>query len=271
MNGVASFESRPEGLVPLASHPSLAAAQAALPEGVYTTFRTYGGNGVVRLGQHLRRLEDSAALKGTPGSLDAAAVRRALAEALRRTRHDESRVRLSFAPPRLFVAVEPFTPLGPALYEQGVACVTLDLQRDNPHAKDTRFVATARAAYARLPPGVEEGLLLAQDGTLLEGLSSNFFAVADGVLRTEQARVLEGVTRALAIEAAAQVLPIVREGVTRRALPRVEEAFLTSVSREVLPVVRIDAQPIGGGSVGPATRAIMQSFAALVTREREPL
>src|SRR5262249_23484336 len=56
----------------------------------------------------------------------------------------------------------------------------LPLRRDNPHAKDTRFIATAGEAYARLPAGVHEGLLLSEDGDILEGLSSNFFGVAGG-------------------------------------------------------------------------------------------
>ena len=180
-------------------------------------------------------------------------------------------MRLTFAPPRLFVAIEPFTPLDPGLYEQGVACVTLDMRRENPRAKDTRFIATSRAAYARLPPGIEEGLLVAEDGTLLEGLSSNFFALVKGALRTEQARVLEGVTRSLALEAAAPIVAIERVGVRRDELPLVEEAFITSVSRELLPVVRIDERPVGSQRVGPVTRRLLQAFAALVAREREVL
>lgn len=271
MGGVASFESGPQGLVPLGRHESLAASSATLPRGAYTTFRSYGGNGVVRLARHLRRLEESAALEGTPGRIDAAAARSSIGRALRETGHTESRVRLTFAPPRLFVAVEPFTPLEPALYEQGVACVTLDMHRDNPQAKDTQFIATARAAYARLPPGVEEGLLVADDGTLLEGLSSNFFAVVNGALRTEQARVLEGVTRSLVLEAAAPIVAIERLGVRKGELPLVEEAFITSVSRGLLPVVRIDERPVGAGRVGPVTGRLLQAFAALVAREREEL
>ena len=53
----------------------------------------------------------------------------------------------------------------------------------------------------------------------------------------------------------------------RDELPRVDEAFITSVSREVLPVVRIDGRPVGDGGVGPRTRAIMDGLAALVRRE----
>jgi branched-subunit amino acid aminotransferase/4-amino-4-deoxychorismate lyase len=198
-------------------------------------------------------------------------ARRAISAALDATRHAESRVRLTFAPPRLFVAVEAFSPLPARLYAEGVACVTLHLQRDNPHSKDTRFIATARDAYARLPEGVEEGLLVADDGALLEGLSSNFFAIRDGLLRTEEARALSGVTRSLALEVAEPLLPVRRAAILIDELPLVAEAFVTSVSREVLPVVRIDARPVADGRVGPRTRAIMQAFAALVARERESL
>jgi branched-chain amino acid aminotransferase len=226
---------------------------------------------VVRFDAHLRRLEESLALQGLKAAIDGDLARRSVAAALDATRHAESRVRLTFAPPRLFVAIEPFSPLSPRLYEDGVACVTVDVHRDNPHAKDTRFIATAQDAYARLPAGVEEGLLVAEDGALLEGLSSNFFAIRDGVLRTEEERALAGVTRSLAIEVADSQLPLRRVAVSRDELPLVDEAFLTSVSREVLPVVRIDDRPLGDGCVGVRTRAIMRAFAALVARERESL
>ena len=268
---VSSFEAGPAGLTPLGRQPSLAAASEALPTGAYTTLRTYGGRGVVRLGAHLRRLEESAALQGRPGSLDAAAARRAISLALDATRHAESRLRLTFAPPRLFVAVEAFSPPPARLYAEGAACVTLALRRDNPHAKDTRFIATARAAYARLPADVEEGLLVADDGSVLEGLSSNFFAIRGGELRTEQERVLPGVTRSLVLEVAEPLIAVRRVAVKRDELPLVQEAFITSVSREVLPVVRIDGRAVGTGRVGPRTRAIVDGFAALVAREREEL
>jgi branched-chain amino acid aminotransferase len=268
---VASFEAGPHGLESLGRHESLAAASSGLPAGAYTTLRTYGGRGVVRLEAHRRRLEETAALQGQPGALDGDSLRRALAASLDATGHPESRVRLTFAPPRLFVAVEPFAPLPARLYEEGASCVTVDVHRDNPHAKDTRFIATALAAYSRLPQGVEEGLIVADDGAVLEGLSSNFFAIRDGLLRTEEDRALAGVTRSLAIEVAEGVLPVRRVAVRRDELLLVDEAFITSVSRELLPVVRIDDRSVRDGRVGPRTRSIMRAFATLVAREREEL
>ena len=268
---VLTFEAGEAGLLPLGRHESLAAASAALPAGAYTSLRTYGGRGVVRLDAHFRRLEESTALQGRPGAVDAATARRAIAGALDATRHEESRLRLTFAPPRLFVAVEPFTPLPARLYAEGVACVTLAIRRDNPHSKDTRFIATAQQAYARLPEGIEEGLLVADDGALLEGLSSNFFAISGGELRTEQERVLAGVTRSLVLEVAERLLPVRRAAVLESELSLVDEAFVTSVSREVLPVVRVDGRALGDGRVGPKTRVILEAFEALVEQERERL
>ena len=249
----------------------LASASAGLPAGGYTSLRTYGGNRVLRLGQHVERLEESLALQGLPVALDPARVRALLASALAATRHPESRVRLTFAPPRFFVSVEPFEPLPEALYREGVAAVTLPLKRENPHSKDTRFIATARGAQSALPEGVHEGLLVAEDGSVLEGLSSNFFAVREGVLRTEEGRVLRGVTRALVLEMAAGLLPVDRTAVRKDDLGGVAEAFITSVSREVLPVVRIDGKPLGEGSPGAKTRALIAAFSDLARREAEPV
>ncbi len=265
----ATFEWVRGALHHLNQAPDLKTASAALPDGVYTTLRTYGGRRVLRLPQHASRLEESAALKGNPGALAPATLRAAVAASLDATGHPESRLRLTFAPPRLLICVEPFSPLPRHLYEQGASCVTVPVRRENPHAKDTRFIATAQAAYGSLPPGIEEGLMLDEAGAVLEGLSSNFFALRNGRLFTEEERVLLGVTRSLVLEVAAQVLPI-----ERRAIPIDEsllECFITSVSREVLPVVRIDGRSIGDGHPGPTTREIARRFRALASAEAEPV
>ena len=278
---VTTFEATAGGVRRLGEHPTMPAATADVPDGVYTTFRTYRGNRVLRLGQHLRRLEESATLAGVAGAaLDDGAVRRALGAILGRAPEDERRFRLVYAPPRLFFLVEPFTPYPGSLYDDGVCCVTVPLRREIPHAKRTAFIAPAAAAYAALPAGVHEGLMVAEDGTVLEGLSSNFLAVAppphppgattsspDLALRTEMARVLAGVTRSLVLEVAREVLPLSDAGVHRAELPAVGECFITSASREILPVVRIDQGVIGDGRPGPITRELMRRLRALIERE----
>jgi branched-chain amino acid aminotransferase len=251
---------------------ALVDASARLPAGSYTTLRTYGGDGVVRLDQHVRRLVESLPDE-TAGraTLDPATVRRALAHALRATGYPESRARITFAPPRLFVTVEPFTPMDEELRRAGVGCVTVSGRRERPEAKDTRFLATAQAAYAALPAGVHEGLLVGDDGAILEGLSSNFFAVHEGRLRTEETRALRGVTRSMVLELARDVLPLGDGALHADQLAETRECFITSVSREVLPVIRIDVLKIGAGAPGPVTNELIRRFKAAVENEVEPL
>jgi branched-chain amino acid aminotransferase len=260
------------GFGALGAADSLAAASAQLPAGSYTTLRTYGRDRVLRLGQHVARLVETAGLLGAGApALQEADARRLLRHAIAAAGFSESRLRLTWVPPALFASVEAFAPPPEALYRQGVRCVTLPVRRENPHAKDTRFIATAQAAYGSLPAGVHEGLLLAADDALLEGLSSNFFAVIDATLRTEGERVLFGVTRSLVLEVAAGLMPVVAAAVTRSELHRASDAFITSVSRGIVPVVEIDGTPIGNGRPGAATLRLRTAFAELEAREAQPV
>jgi branched-chain amino acid aminotransferase len=216
----------------------------------------------------LRRLEESA---GTPGALEEDGVRAGLAAALRAAAYPESRVRLTWVAPRLFAALEPFVPLPPALYDTGVACVTLPVRRENPHAKDTRFLETASAAYGALPEGRHEGLMVAEDGAILEGLSSNFFAIREGILHTEEERALLGVTRSLVLEVARSVLPLATTPARLDQLGEIGESFITSASRGILPVVRVDEMDIGSGQPGSLTRDLRRRFEEQILREAEPV
>lgn len=265
---VRTFRAKRAALEDAGSYPDMAAASRALPHGAYTTIRTYAGNRVLRLAQHAERLSQS--LSGEP-PVDTGRLRSAVAAALSATQYPDSRLRLTFAPPDLYVSIEPFEPMPAGLYAEGIRCVTLRMQRPNPAAKDTHFIDTAVRSYAALPEGASEGLMVAGDGAILEGLSSNFFAVLDGELRTEEARVLPGVTRSILLDLARGVVPVRLEAVRREQLAKVSEAFVTSVSREILPVVKIDGVSLGDGRPGPVTCALMRRFADLVAREAEPL
>src|SRR5262245_12932034 len=138
---VATFEIAGDGIERSFDAPTMAATSARLPQGVYTTLRTYRGTRVVRLREHVRRLTSSIDGTSASGSLEEPAVRKALAQVLRATGHVETRLRLTFAPPRLFLSAESFAALPPSFYELGVRCSTVPLRRQNPKAKDTRFAS----------------------------------------------------------------------------------------------------------------------------------
>ena len=245
---------------------NLAAKQ--LPQGAYTTFRTYHKTRVLRLEQHRQRLVESVGLMGRAAELNPRDLRAAVAGALAGAAHDESRARVTFAPPRMFVSVEVFTPYPRHLYEQGVTCATVPIRRENPRAKNTAFSLVAKAAQAALPAGAHEGLMVAEDGAILEGLSSNFFAIdAAGALRTENERALFGVTRSIVLELAGRLAPVSLRALHVDELSSARECFITSVSLEALPVVRVDGARVGDGAPGPISRQLMAQFDALVARE----
>jgi branched-chain amino acid aminotransferase len=266
--GVLTFEAGTADLQHLREDASLAAASAALPRGAYSSLRTYGGDRVLRFADHLARLRSSVE-GGVALGEDRLAT--AMRNAIAAGGHAESRLRVTWAPPRLFVTVEPFTPLPIAWYERGVAAVTIREQRAQPHAKDTAFITTAAARYAALPPGAHEGLMVAADGSILEGLSSNVFFVAGDVLRTEEERVLPGVTRSIVLDLASGLAPVELRALALEELPAARECFITSASREVLPVVVVDGRPIGDGRPGPVARELRERFARAVEREARPV
>lgn len=254
---------------------SLDEVSSRLPEGAYSTFRTFGGNRVLCFEDHVIRLEESARLTGRAVVVDAAGLRGVLRNLLPRAGMEDVRVRLTLdlagTPGMMFISLEPLLPPPDWKYSQGVRAVTCALRRPNPKAKSTGFIPQAEIARQAIPEGVEEGLMV-ERGTVLEGLSSNFFAVDEGDVVTAPGEVLEGITRRLVLEEIAGAdLPLRREAPALNRLANWTEAWITSSSRGVMPVVQIDNQMIGAGVPGPVSRRIAAAYDRRVQREAQPL
>lgn len=259
----------PAGLEPRAhTAATLDALSQQLPPGVFTTLRTYAGGRVVGLSAHLQRLADSHALLGRRAGppLDLAGLRAALRAVIAAAAlpNQDLRLRLTapFAGAELFIASEPLAAYPEAFYQHGVRCATTPLDRATPLAKATEFIAPSRAAKAHSDPDLHELLRVDAAGALLEGVTSNFFAVLDGELRTAADGVLAGITRQVVLAQAAGRLPVVLEPVHTADLPRLSEAFITSASREVMPVAAIDRVRIGAGQPGPITLEALARYRA---------
>ncbi|MBO9308856.1 MAG: aminotransferase class IV [Chloroflexi bacterium] len=254
------------------SADSLAAAVPFEPEGVYTITRTFNRDHVLMLDEHLDRLEESARLENIPLRLDRAALRAALRTLIERGGYPESRFRITVPrarPDHLYLSVEPFTPLPAELIQQGVRVATVPLARRNPAAKTTDWMSQRKAAA--LPEGVYEGVLVSPDGLLLEGLSSNFYAVMGGVLRTAGEGVLSGIARRALLALAPNYLPVRLEPIHKAELGAVEEAFLTSASRGVVPIVAIDGQVIADGRPGAQTMRLREAYEEWAQAHLTPL
>ncbi|CAI8153832.1 D-amino acid aminotransferase [Pseudidiomarina mangrovi] len=107
--------------------------------------------------------------------------------------------------------------------------------------------------------------LLQRDGYITEGASCNFFAVRDGVVYTapKSHLILPGITRDHTLELARELgLEVREEAFAVADLAQLDELFLTSSSREVQPIDRIDAMIIGNGECGPVTAQLVAAYHA---------
>jgi branched-chain amino acid aminotransferase len=253
---------------------SLNAAERLEPPGIYTVARTFHGTHALELDAHLKRMEESARLTGIPLHLDRDRLRATLRDLLTQAAYPEARFRITVprdTPEAFFFAIEPLSPVPPEVKAHGVAVQSFAARRSNPRAKDTRWMDERVALKAQMQPGSYEGLLTTPDGAILEGLGSNFYAILDGRLRTAGAGILEGISRRIVMRVAPDVLPVIEEAPTLADIPTMQEAFLTSSSRGVVPIVQIDGQPIGGGTPGPLTQAISVRYDAWAEAHLEPI
>lgn len=245
---------------------SLDEASKIIPAGVYTTFRTYQKYFVLHLRDHFERLEISARLTGSAIQLDRERIKVELRKTLAQFPEKETRIRISIdltkeAGDVYLILEELHTPSFDD-YHFGVAVITRIMHRKNPTAKVTSFIAEAneiRKAYSPLP--INDTLMVSENGLILEGLSSNFFAVKNGALYTAGVGILEGITRKTVIEIAETIgIPVELHAVRIADLTKYSEAFITSASRAILPVTRINDHMIGNGQVGKITQRLQIAF-----------
>ncbi len=240
--------------------------------GVYAVFRTYEGRRVLRLADQLERIRTSAALLGMPYHLRDDDLREAVRRALDASGPGLWRVRVTVPyaePDSAIIALEPFTPPGPEIMECGVRVGLSTMRRENARAKDSRFIELRR--QLQIDQGMYEVLLTGEDGCILEGTTSNFYAVRDGKLYTAANGVLHGIARRILLEIAPTILPVVYEPVCVADCPLLSEAMISSASRGPLPVVEIGGVTIGTGRPGPIFAALRAAYDARVEQELEPL
>ncbi len=246
--------------------PDFDAVTTELPPGLYTTFRTYAGRTkVLGLHSHLERLYLPAKAQGiVPTVRRPDDFRQVLFELLSRFDAPEARVRLildsSVEPGTMYVRLQALRTLPDDVYENGVQLEISRSSREKPSLKRTTFINETTLERKRIGGEIFE-LLLTDKGRILEGMTSNFFYVREGMLCTAGRGVLIGVTRQTLITLAKREgMKFCIRALRVNELPSISEAFITSSSRGIVPVVGIDARQVGHGGVGPMTRHLMQLY-----------
>jgi branched-chain amino acid aminotransferase len=252
---------------------SLDAITRQLPAGLYTSFRTFQhGRGVLKLRLHLRRLYAPARQRGILPAVDGQRLRQILATLLDDL-SGEARLRLVLTfQGEVYLAIEPFSPLPDEVYAQGVRLITVPLHRVRPGLKATHFIEISQQARQQVQAEGAFEALMVYRGRILEGLTSNFFYVRSGCLGTARRGVLPGVTRRIVLSLArSRGVALDDRPLPLSELAEISEAFLTSSSRGIVPVVQIDAVRVGEGRPGRVTRCLMEAYQTYVERNVEPI
>ncbi|MCE1255169.1 MAG: aminotransferase class IV [Anaerolineae bacterium] len=237
-----------------------------LPDGAYTTLRTYQHDYALNITDHFNRLDETCKLAGYDLKIKKEILRNNLKKILQQTKNiSDLRLRISIDLTEsigdIYISDEELSVPPSEAYLQGVDVITKKMHRDNPKAKMTGFLKSTSDLRQEMPQDINEILMLTADDKLLEGLSSNFFVIKDKNIYTEENDVLSGITRSTVFEIADLLgIPVIKEGIYLKDLPEVDEAFITSASRLVLPIRTIDKLPIGEQTPGLITQKLMTAF-----------
>ena len=243
-------------------------------DGAFETLRTVGGEPLA-ITRHLRRLERSldALAIARPDETD---LRRGVAECVDAFDGDEARVRITVTggqgplgsgaphgPATVIVAA------GELKAKAEPTAITVPWTRNERGAlaglKTTSYAENVRALRSAHAAGASEALFANTVDELCEGTGTNVFVVIDGVCLTPplSSGCLAGVTRELVLE----VADITEQALPFDVLQSADEIFLTSSTRDVQGLVRIDDRAL---EVGPVTKQIAAGFDALIAETTDP-
>jgi branched-chain amino acid aminotransferase len=257
-------------------------------DSVFETLRTYRGR-LFRLESHVSRLARSAAIVRMRLPVEGAALVeecQRLVDVVRRSEIDRGA-----APPELSIRVlvsrgeselglvprgeararrvtylERLVPPPASLYERGARVLLVETHRPSDAARGAKvgnYLESLLCLMRARDAGADEALVVAGDGAVVEGATSNVFSVRDGALTTppEDAGLLPGITRAFVLELAAEAgLSVAERRLTAEDLMTADEAFLTSTLREIAP--------IGGVMAGERSRELRPGPVTALLRER---
>ena len=258
--------------------------------GVFEGIRCYatddGRSAIFRLGDHVRRLFDSARINLMEIPFSEAEITRAVTETLRANSLTEGYIRpIAFIgdgamglhpgnnPSRVAVIAYAWGAyLGEDGIKNGIRAKVSTFARNHPAAKMTKgktcgdYVNSILAKREALLDGYDEAVMLDTDGRVSEASGENVFIVRGGEIKTPPLpTVLDGLTRGAVIQVARDKgIPVHETDITRDECYIADEMFLTGTAAEVTPVRELDHRKIGDGARGPITKTLQDAFFAIV-------
>ncbi len=247
--------------------------------GVFDYLRTYSGR-PFHLQDHLERLAYSAMTLGLELSHSLSEIAEIVATLLKNNSYPESAVKiiatggispdqfLPSGPSSLMILVYPLKTFSDICYAEGINVATTSLKRSFPWAKTLHYAPAIVALQKGKTFNAQEILYLNEKNELLEAATCNAFVVKGRKILTtpESADILIGITRNVILKIAEDHFEIEQRMVSLKEIEECDELFITSSTREVMPVVKVDGKPVGRGVVGAVTKALIHHFSDYVQR-----
>lgn len=245
-------------------------------DGIYEVIPAYAGR-LFRLDEHLQRLQNSLAAVRIVNPYSDTEWKRILDTLLEKNPADDASIYLqvtrgvakrdhAFPPearPTVFAMANPLVTPDEATFSKGVAAITLDdIRWQYCNIKAITLLPNILLRQAAVDANAAEAILV-RNGDVTEGAASNIFIVSQGVIRTppKSELLLPGITRDLIVELAhANGLAIEETTITRPELDSADEIWLTSSTKEIMPVLRLDESSVGDGKPGPITHRMFAIF-----------
>jgi D-alanine transaminase len=163
--------------------------------------------------------------------------------------------------PSLLVVTYPDRAPSQSVYEQGINVLTApDIRWGRRDAKTISLLPNILAKQAAVAGGCKEAYLVAKDGVITEGSSSNAFMVTQaGAVQTHPATedILGGITRRIVLGHAKDAgIEVIEIPFTVADLRNASESFITNSSSGIIPVVKVDDRLVANGNVGPVSKKL---------------
>lgn len=238
--------------------------------GIFDFFRIKRGK-VIFLEDHLERFFRSAKIMNMQVPYSAEELSDLIDQLIAKNGLDKFSIRLqltggyapdAFSPekPNLFLMAQPFPVVPEKIMRNGSHVLTYEYQREIPEAKTINYLTGIR--IAPLLAEHEADAVLYHDGThIRESDRSNFFIVnQDGILVTPKDKILWGVTRKITLKIAPDIVKTEEREVTLEEMRHAREMFLSSSTKSILPVTKLDGKIVGDGKPGEITQKLMKRF-----------
>lgn len=245
-------------------------------DGVYEVIPVYNGR-LFHLADHLQRLDQSLAGIRLGQPLDHTNWKDILFELVEKNGGDDLSVYLQITrgvaprdhafpdntPPTIFAMATPLKPLPPEIVQHGVAAISAeDIRWKYCHIKSIALLPNILLRQQAIDQGAFEAILI-RDGKVTEGAASNVFIVtSNGVLTPPKGPyLLPGITRDVVLGLANNHgIEALESEISLTDLQTADEIWLTSSTREIIPVTSLDGKPMQAGRPGPLWKRMMQIY-----------